>query len=1022
MNVTAFAKWTGTVLLLLTLGACGGSDDGDGGTGAQPSGTVVGAAGGTVVGPNGTKVVIPPGALATNTTIAIAQSSTGTPPFPGGITVSGLMFAFTPHGTTFALPVTVTLPFSAATVPAGSAPALYKTNAQNQWEQIASATFGADSVSAQVTSFSNFQAGIPPLQRNDPVRDWTFSLYSSSASTGITRGIVTGQDGSGTQVGGLLEKIAGFGSTALTDDELFLLTEIVPPDGQANGLVFSTGNGQTYGVFAEAPFGELGGINQPGGPNPIGGNASLLQRQSFIKRAPDASLTYTLTDVLICAFDYNLFPPTFGTDDAHTRITGVVLLSIQAWTSQTATKRVFFSVAGAAAVAGTRNFWVPIAQDFADGFSAEIWNKTHFDFTETAFTDEFGSGTDACLQLNTELVYTIDLSSIAIDEEFTVQSIAEADALNKRGGGAIGDHQASGVSAYLRDPASIGGTTLAFAGLEPTNRPDQTPPVQVPVAPASCLPGPGPDPTAGVIQFSAASYTIDESPGSLPTITVTRTGGSRGAVTATFNTSDGTAIGGADYTPVSITVFFRDGDATPRVVNVPILTNSIDAPDKSVNLALSQPGGCAALSTQTTAVLTIEDDDAPSQAGPSGTLDAGFGNAGKATSTAFGGDRSAMALQADGKIVMVGGTFTDFILARFNADGSLDTGFGVGGKVTTDMGGGNRPEEATAVAIQADGKIVVVGYTGIPTVPPAPALPLTFALARYNNDGSLDTSFGAGGKVSGNVNGEAYAVAIQGDGKIVVAGHFSFASSSGLDFSDFTVARFNANGSLDTSFGADVTGQVATDIGGSTNSARNIVLQPNGAIVVSGKPQGSSPGFDHTDIARYNSNGILDPSFGSGGKLTLVNKDVGAGLALQRDGKLVLVGTVIENTIPATARVLVMRLGVDGNLDTTFGTAGTVDTAFADSVSAGAVALQSDGKIVVAGSRAFSANSNFVVARYNTSGSVDSTFGVGGNVSIDFFGFSDVGESVVVQPDGKIVVGGLARNNVDGYGLARILP
>ena len=117
-----------------------------------------------------------------------------------------------------------------------------------------------------------------------------------------------------------------------------------------------------------------------------------------------------------------------------------------------------------------------------------------------------------------------------------------------------------------------------------------------------------------------------------------------------------------------------------------------------------------------------------------------------------------------------------------------------------------------------------------------------------------------------------------------------------------------------------------------------------------------------------------------------------------------------------------MRLGADGNPDTTFGTAGTVDTAFTDSISAGAVTLQGDGKIVVAGSRALSANSNFVVARYNTGGSVDSSFGVGGNLSIDFFGFTDVGESVLVQPDGKIVVGGLARNNVDGYGLARILP
>jgi hypothetical protein len=90
---------------------------------------------------------------------------------------------------------------------------------------------------------------VPSLQRNDPVRDWTFSLYSSSATTGITRSVVTAQDGSGTQVGGLMEKLAGFGPTGLTDDELFLITKVVPPDGLANGFVFSTAGGATYGAF-----------------------------------------------------------------------------------------------------------------------------------------------------------------------------------------------------------------------------------------------------------------------------------------------------------------------------------------------------------------------------------------------------------------------------------------------------------------------------------------------------------------------------------------------------------------------------------------------------------------------------------------------------------------------------------------------------------------------------------------------------------------------------------------------------
>jgi len=131
---------------------------------------------------------------------------------------------------------------------------------------------------------------VPALQRNDPVRDWTFSLYESSATTGITRSVVAAQDGSGTQVGDLMKKLVGFGPTGLLDEELFLITEIVASDGQANGYVFSTAGGATYGANAEAPFGKLGGINQPGGPHPIGGNSSLLQRQSFIKRSDNARI------------------------------------------------------------------------------------------------------------------------------------------------------------------------------------------------------------------------------------------------------------------------------------------------------------------------------------------------------------------------------------------------------------------------------------------------------------------------------------------------------------------------------------------------------------------------------------------------------------------------------------------------------------------------------------------------------------------------------------------------------------
>ena len=117
-----------------------------------------------------------------------------------------------------------------------------------------------------------------------------------------------------------------------------------------------------------------------------------------------------------------------------------------------------------------------------------------------------------------------------------------------------------------------------------------------------------------------------------------------------------------------------------------------------------------------------------------------------------------------------------------------------------------------------------------------------------------------------------------------------------------------------------------------------------------------------------------------------------------------------------------MRRNADGSADTGFGTGGTAGTALSENASASGIALQADGKLVVVGTRAFSPNANFIVARYNGDGSLDTGFGNAGALSIDFFGFTDIGENVLVQPDGRIVVGGQARNNVDGYGVARINP
>ena len=326
------------------------------------------------------------------------------------------------------------------------------------------------------------------------------------------------------------------------------------------------------------------------------------------------------------------------------------------------------------------------------------------------------------------------------------------------------------------------------------------------------------------------------------------------------------------------------------------------------------------------------------------------------------------------------------------------------------------------MAIQSDGKILVVGHTAIDATPPAPDLPSTFAIARYHSDGNLDTGFGTGGRVSGSVNGIARAVAIQPDGKIVLAGDFELALSNGTFVSDFVVARFNANGSLDLPFGTSGTGQVATDIGGAANSGRNLVLQPNGAIVVSRHTAVQSAGvrahrrrpLQRQRHARYELRQRRQahpgrrgcrPGAGAPGRRQAGPGRHGSATGRSGHGAL-------HADAPQCRRRRRHQLRHRGH-----GQHGTERERRRQRHRTAGRRQARRGRHA----RVFT-NPNFIVARYNSNGSLDTGFANAGALSIDFFGFEDVGENVLVQPDGKIVVGGLARNNVDGYGLARILP
>ena len=287
--------------------------------------------------------------------------------------------------------------------------------------------------------------------------------------------------------------------------------------------------------------------------------------------------------------------------------------------------------------------------------------------------------------------------------------------------------------------------------------------------------------------------------------------------------------------------------------------------------------------------------------------------------------------------------------------GDLDISFDGDGKVTTAVGSGN--DYAYSVAIQSDGKIVVAGESGN-----SPGN-RDFALTRYNANGSLDISFDGDGKVTTDFGSRfddvAYSVAIQSDGKIVVAG---YSLNSGGNW-DFALTRYNANGSLDISFDGD--GKVTTDFGGALDRAVSVAIQSDGKIVAAGySDNGSNRDFA---LTRYNSNGSLDTTFDGDGKVTtdFGSIDTALSVAIQSDGKIVVAG--YSGNTPFNWDFALTRYNSNGSLDTTFDGDGKVTTAIGISSDyAFSVAIQSDGKIVAAGySDNGSSNRDFALTRYN---------------------------------------------------------
>jgi uncharacterized delta-60 repeat protein len=417
-----------------------------------------------------------------------------------------------------------------------------------------------------------------------------------------------------------------------------------------------------------------------------------------------------------------------------------------------------------------------------------------------------------------------------------------------------------------------------------------------------------------------------------------------------------------------------------------------------------------------------------------GKLDPSFGTNGQVLTSFGAGSRTTgagIAIQSDGKIVAVGsvtasdgGPVSGFGVARFNTNGTLDRGFGTGGEVITNVPAPSS-DAAAGEAIQSDGKIVVAGSATV--FGPTGLLVEEFALTRYNSDGSIDKNFGNQGSVLtdfGTGTNQAVAITIQSDGKILVVGDIF-----GSVFDDFGeeigLARYNKDGSLDKSFGNG--GEVRTGFGDDTTAAASgLAIEPDGKIVVAGTVSGFDSDdnfFQNMALARYNSNGKLDTTFGNGGEVTTsVGADLSAavGVAIQSNGKIVVAGTATD---PDTFNneFALARYNSNGKLDTTFGTGGEVTTTFDPdtSTTAAALAIQSNGKIVVAGTTTDpnTFNNDFALVRYNTDGSLDQTFGIGGEVATSLGANASANASALaIQPDGEIVVVGTVQDFSSSFG------
>lgn len=400
-----------------------------------------------------------------------------------------------------------------------------------------------------------------------------------------------------------------------------------------------------------------------------------------------------------------------------------------------------------------------------------------------------------------------------------------------------------------------------------------------------------------------------------------------------------------------------------------------------------------------------------------GNLDPSFGTAGLVTSNLPNlNAQTGITIQPDGKII-VGSTLFQggnevSGFTRFNSNGSLDQSFGTNGTAIVSFVLAN-------LTLQPDGKIIAAGFVDQSST-------FTMALSRLNSDGSVDTTFGQNGIVqtlvpnssSSNANG----LTLQADGKIVVVGQ---ARINGI--TQALAVRYNSDGSLDNSFGVNGVSVIPLLPGSAAALAIAVSTQEDGKIVI-GCINVDTSNTSRFDVVRLDTHGSLDTTF-NGGQVVIEFIPANASeqlrcLALQPDGKIVVAGVTTNST--GTSSFAIARLNTDGTVDNSFGIAGKNVTTFTQGTSvADAIAIQADGKILLLGTAGVPGNFNFALARYTINGILDPTFGAGGTpgtLVTPFPGFSSSrGHSLAIQADGKIVAAGDARTLDNVLALARYL-